>query len=173
MSKGTVNKAMIIGRLGRDAEVVYAASGIPISNFSVATNHSKKDANGNWEEMTEWHNIVAFNKLAEFAGEYLKKGVLVYVEGRLQTRSWEDQNGVKKYKTEIAAYDVSMLGSKSDNQQAQAQVQAPQAQAQPVQQQPVQQQPPVQQKPPVQQQPVQQQPPVQQQMPVEGDDLPF
>ncbi len=114
MSKGTVNKAIIIGRLGKDPDMRYAPSGTAIANFSVATNSNFKDNEGNWNEKTEWHNIVTFGRQAEFAGEYLKKGKLVYIEGRLQTSSWEDQNGQKRYKTEILANSLQLLGSKSD-----------------------------------------------------------
>ena len=115
MSKGTVNKAIIIGRLGKDPDMRYTPSGTAVANFSVATNHSTKDAEGNWSDQTEWHNIVVFGRNAEFAGEYLKKGRQVFIEGRLQTRSWEDQNGQKKYKTEIVALEVQALGSKSES----------------------------------------------------------
>lgn len=113
MSKGTVNKAIIIGRLGKDPDMRYSPSGTAVANFSVATNHATKDAEGNWSEQTEWHNVVAFGRSAEFAGEYLKKGSQVFIEGRLQTRSWEDQSGQKKYRTEIIALELQALGSKS------------------------------------------------------------
>lgn len=116
MSKGTVNKAIIIGRLGKDPDMRYAPSGTAIANFSVATNSNFKDNEGNWNEKTEWHNIVTFGRQAEFAGEYLKKGKLVYIEGRLQTSSWEDQNGQKRYKTEILANTLQLLGSRSDGE---------------------------------------------------------
>jgi len=120
MSKGTVNKVILIGRLGKDPDMRYAPSGTAIANFSLATNHSSKDAEGNWTEQTEWHNVVVFGRQAEFAGEYLKKGKLIFVEGRLQTRSWEDQTGQKKYRTEVIAFDVQMLGSKGESESAAA-----------------------------------------------------
>jgi single-strand DNA-binding protein len=114
MSRGTINKVLIIGRLGKDPDMRYAPSGTAIASFSVATNHSVKDAEGNWNEQTEWHNIKTFGRQAEFAGEYLKKGRQVFVEGRLQTSSWEDQSGQKKYRTEIIASNVQFIGSKAE-----------------------------------------------------------
>ncbi len=116
MSKGTINKVILIGRLGKDPDMRYAPSGTAIASFSLATNHNMKDADGNWQTQTEWHNVKTFGRQAEFVGEYLKKGRLAFVEGRLQTSSWEDQNGQKKYKTEIIAQDVQMLGSRSENE---------------------------------------------------------
>jgi len=109
MSKGTVNKVILIGRLGKDPDMRYAPSGTAIANFSVATNHSVKDAEGNYNDQAEWHNIVVFSKQAEFAGKYLKKGSQVFIDGRLQTRSWEDQAGQKKYMTEIIANNIQSL----------------------------------------------------------------
>lgn len=114
MSRGTINKAIIIGRLGKDPDMRYTPGGTAVANFSAATNHGTKDADGNWTDQTEWHNIVTFGRQAEFAGEYLKKGKLVFIEGRLQTRSWEDQNGNKHYKTEIVGSNIQLLGSKGD-----------------------------------------------------------
>lgn len=114
MSKGTVNKVILIGRLGRDPEMRYTASGTAVVNFSLATNHFSKDQSGNNTDQTEWHNIVAFGRTAEVAGEYLSKGRLVYIEGRLQTRSWDDQNGQKKYKTEVVCVNMQLLGSRSE-----------------------------------------------------------
>lgn len=116
MSRGTVNKAIIIGRLGRDPEMRYTASGTAVANFSVATNHSMRDASGNYEDQTEWHKVAVFGKQAEFAGEYLVKGKLVYVEGRIQTRSWEDREGQKRYTTEIIANQIQLMGGKSDGE---------------------------------------------------------
>lgn len=120
MSRGTVNKVLIIGRLGKDPDMRYAPSGTAIASVNLATNHSTKDADGNWNQQTEWHNVKIFGKQAEFVGEYLKKGKLAYVEGRLQTSSWEDQNGQKKYRTEIIANDIQMLGSRSDGDSQEA-----------------------------------------------------
>ena len=112
-----VNKAIIIGRLGRDPETRYTQGGSAVTNFSVATSEKWVDKNtGELREQTEWHNVVCFGKLAEIAGEYLLKGAPVYIEGRLQTQSWE-QDGVKRYKTEINARELQMLGSKGDGQQ--------------------------------------------------------
>ncbi len=116
MSRGTINKVILIGRLGKDPDMRYAPSGTAIASFSLATNHNSKDAEGNWQTQTEWHNVKTFGRQAEFVGEYLKKGRLAFVEGRLQTSSWEDQNGQKKYKTEILAQDIQLLGSRSDNE---------------------------------------------------------
>ena len=115
MSRGTINKVLIIGRLGKDPDMRYSPSGTAIASFSVATNHSVKDAEGSWNEQTEWHSIKTFGRQAEFVGEYLKKGRQVFVEGRLQTSSWEDQSGQKKYRTEIIASNVQFIGSKSDS----------------------------------------------------------
>jgi len=113
MSKGTVNKVIILGRLGKDPEMRYAPSGTAIATFSIATNHNQK-SEGEWVEKTEWHNILAFGKTAEFSGEYLSKGKQVFVEGRLQTSSWEDQQGDKKYKTELVVNEIQIIGGKGD-----------------------------------------------------------
>ncbi len=107
-----LNKAMIIGNLTRDPEVKTTPSGQSVVNFSVATNLTWTDQSGQKQEKAEFHNIVAWRKLAEIMGQYLKKGNKVYIEGRLQTRSWEDQNNVKRYRTEIIADNMIMLGSK-------------------------------------------------------------
>ncbi len=125
MARGTVNKVIIIGRLGKDPDMRYAPSGTAIASFTMATNHSTKDADGNWNQQTEWHSIKSFGRQAEFVGEYLKKGKLAFVEGRLQTSSWEDQNGQKKYRTDIIANDIQMLGSRSDGEQQQSRSEAP------------------------------------------------
>lgn len=111
MSKGTVNKVLLIGRLGGDPEVRYAPSGNAVANFSMATNRSYKDKDGNQQEQTEWHRIVAWSRLAEFAKQYLHKGMRVYIEGRLQYREWQDQNGVKRNVTDVIANDIQMLES--------------------------------------------------------------
>lgn len=97
-----VNKTILIGRLGKDPEVKYTTSGAPVANFSIATSERWKDKDGEQQERTEWHRIVAWNKLAELCGQYLSKGRQVYVEGRLQTRQWEDEGGGKRYTTEIS-----------------------------------------------------------------------
>jgi len=107
-----INKAILIGRLGRDPEVRYTPDGAAVANFSIATSEEWKDkATGEKKERTEWHRIVAFRKLGEICGEYLSKGRQVYIEGRLQTRSWE-KDGVTRYTTEIVASDVQFLGTK-------------------------------------------------------------
>jgi len=108
-----INKAILIGRLGNDPEVRYTPSGAAVANFSIATSEEWKDKDtGEKKERTEWHRIVAWRKLGEICGEYLSKGRQVYVEGRIQTRSWDDQNGNKKYITEIVATDVQFLGGR-------------------------------------------------------------
>jgi single-strand DNA-binding protein len=114
MSKGTVNKVILIGRLGRDPEMRYAASGTAVVNFTMATNHATKDQDGNFVNQTEWHRVVAYGRTAEVAGEYLAKGKLCFVEGRIQTRQWEDKNGQKRYTTEIICNNMQMLGTKSE-----------------------------------------------------------
>ena len=115
MSK-SLNKVMLIGHVGKDPEVRFTGSGTPVASFSLATNESWKDAEGNQQERTDWHNIIAWKKLAEICGEWLKKGSKVYIEGRIQTRDYEDKNtGAKKYITEIIASSMIML---SDNRNA-------------------------------------------------------
>ncbi len=104
-----LNKVMIIGRLTRDPEIRTIPSGQTVSSFSVATNFVWNDQSGNKQEKVEYHNVVAWRKLAEIIGQYLKKGSRIYLEGRLQTRSWVDQSGVKKYRTEIIADNMIML----------------------------------------------------------------
>ncbi len=108
----SVNKVIIIGNLGRDPETRYMPEGGAICNISVATTEKWKDKNGEMQEKTEWHRVAFFGKLAEIAGEYLKKGSQVYVEGRLQTRKWQDKDGADKYSTEIVANQMQMLGSR-------------------------------------------------------------
>ncbi len=112
MARG-INKVILVGTLGRDPEVKYMPSGGAITNVTVATNDSYKDKNtGEKKETTEWHRIVFFNRLAEIAGEYLRKGQQVYIEGRLQTRKWQGQDGQDRYTTEIVASDMQMLGGR-------------------------------------------------------------
>jgi single-strand DNA-binding protein len=110
-----VNKAILIGRLGKDPEVRYTPDGTMITNFNLATDEQWKDKNGEKVQKTEWHRIVTFGKLAEICGNYLVKGKLIFVEGRIQTRSWEDKDGVKRYTTEIIASNMQMLDSKGQN----------------------------------------------------------
>lgn len=106
----SVNKAIILGNVGKDPEIRYSADGKAIANFSVATSSSWKDKTGAKQEQTEWHRISAFGKLAEIIGEYIKKGSQIYIEGRIQTRKWQDKDGVEKYTTEIIADQMTMLG---------------------------------------------------------------
>jgi len=110
-----VNKVILVGSLGRDPEVRSTPSGRPVATFSLATNRKWKDQSGNRQEQTEWHNIVCWGRQAEVAGQYLTKGKQIYVEGRLQTRSWEDkQSGEKKYRTEIVCDNFQMLGGRGE-----------------------------------------------------------
>ncbi|MCY4420973.1 MAG: single-stranded DNA-binding protein [Gammaproteobacteria bacterium] len=112
MARG-INKAILIGHLGQDPEIKYMPSGKAVCNISVATTESWNDRNsGEKVEKTEWHRVVLFHRLAEIAGEYLRKGSQVYVEGRLQTRKWQDQSGSDRYSTEIVANNMQMLGGK-------------------------------------------------------------
>lgn len=113
MARG-INKVILIGNLGRDPETRYSQNGSPITNFSVATSESWRDkSSGENQERTEWHNIVCFNRLAEIAGEYLRKGSKVYIEGQLRTSSWE-ADGQKKYRTEVYARELQMLDSRGE-----------------------------------------------------------
>jgi single-strand DNA-binding protein len=119
---GTVNRVILVGRLGRDPEIKYTPSGMAMTTFSLATDESRRDADGNQQQQTEWHNVILWSKQAELAAEYLKKGKLIYVEGRLQTRSWEDsQGGGTKHRTEIIGNRFVMLGAKGENAEAPAQ----------------------------------------------------
>ena len=111
-----VNKVILVGNLGRDPEVRSLPNGNPVASFSVATSRRWKDQQGNRQEQTEWHNDVCYGKQAEIAGQYLTKGKQVFVEGRIQTRSWDDKStGEKKYKTEIICDNFQMLGSRGDS----------------------------------------------------------
>jgi single-strand DNA-binding protein len=111
----SLNKVMLIGNLGKDPEVKFTPGGTAVAKFSLATNERFKDKAGEWQDRTEWHNIVAWQRLAEIVGEYVKKGSKVYIEGRLQTSSWEDkQSGEKKYRTEIIASDLLLLGGRGE-----------------------------------------------------------
>ena len=108
----SVNKVILIGRLGKDPETRYMPSGEAVTNATLATSENWKDKSGVKQEKTEWHNLVFYRRLAEIAGEYLKKGSMIYVEGRLQTRKWE-KDGVARYSTEIIVNEMTMLGGKS------------------------------------------------------------
>jgi single-strand DNA-binding protein len=110
MARG-VNKVILLGNLGKDPEVKYTQSGMAVARFSLATTERAKDKEGNWQDKTEWHNLVAFGRTAEVAGEYLKKGRTVYIEGALRSSSWDDkETGQKKYKTEVIVNDLVMVG---------------------------------------------------------------
>ena len=114
MARG-VNKVILLGNLGKDPEVKYTQSGMAIARFSLATTERAKDKDGNWQDKTEWHNLVAFGRTAEVAGEYLKKGRTIYIEGALRTSSWDDkESGQKKYKTEVIVNDLVMVGGQRD-----------------------------------------------------------
>ena len=120
MARG-INKVILVGNLGADPETRYTASGSAVTNISLATTDSWRDkASGEQQERTEWHRVVFFNRLAEIAGEYLRKGRQVYVEGRLQTRKWQDQNGQDRYTTEIVANEMQMLGGRDEGMGAPA-----------------------------------------------------
>jgi single-strand DNA-binding protein len=112
MAKG-VNKVFLLGRLGKDPEMRSTQGGMTIASFSLATSDRQKDAQGNWQDHTEWHNLVAFQRTAEIVRDYCKKGSQIFVEGKIQTRTWEDkESGQKKYRTEILVNDLSLLDSK-------------------------------------------------------------
>ena len=121
----SVNKVIIIGNLGRDPEVRYMPDGGAIANISVATTDTWKDKSGEKQERTEWHRVAFFGKLAEIAGEYLKKGSQVYVEGSLRTRKWQDKEGKERYTTEIVADRMQMLGSRAGGSESMAREEAP------------------------------------------------
>lgn len=112
LAKGSVNKVILVGHLGRDPEVRYTPSGDAVADVSLATTEVVKNKDGQKEDRTEWHNLVLWRSLAEFAKEWLKKGQLVYVEGRLQTRQWEDKEGQKRSRTEIQVEQITMLGGR-------------------------------------------------------------
>ena len=169
MAQRGVNKVILVGNLGQDPEIRYMQNGKAVANLSMATSETWKDQQGQQQEKTEWHRVIAFDKLAEIIGEYVKKGSKIYCEGKLQTRKWTDQQGVERYSTEIVINEMQMLDSKPQGQQQAQQggwgQQAPQRQQQaPVNQQsaPQQQynynQPPSAQQGTPAQQPQQQQP---------------
>ena len=123
-----VNKAIILGNVGNDPELKYTANGNAIANISIATSESWKDKQtGQKQEKTEWHKVSAFGRLAEIIGEYVKKGSKVYIEGKIQTRKWQDKNGEDRYTTEIVANELQLLDSRSDTQAQAPQQQIPQA----------------------------------------------
>ena len=108
----SVNLVILLGRLGKDPEMRYTNQQLPICTFSIATSERRKDQSGNWGDHTEWHNIISFGKLAETCSQYLKKGREVYIEGRIQTRKWQDKEGKDRYTTDIIARNVRFVGSK-------------------------------------------------------------
>ncbi len=115
MAGKSVNKVTLLGNLGKDPEVKFTPQGTAVAKLALATNERYKDKEGQWQDRTEWHNVVLWQRLAEIAGEYLKKGSKVYIEGRLQTRSWEDkQTNQKKYMTEVVASDLVLLGGRGE-----------------------------------------------------------
>ncbi len=118
----SVNKVILVGNVGAHPEVKYTPSGIPVGKFSLATNERFKNKSGEWQDRTEWHNIVAWQRLAEIVGEYVSKGSKVYIEGKLQTSSWEDRrSGEKKCRTEIVARDLVLLGLRENGNSKQEQ----------------------------------------------------
>lgn len=117
MAQRSLNKVMLLGNLGRDPEVRYTASGRAVASFTLATTFTWRDQDGSDQEKTEWHRIVAWGRLGEICGEYLSKGQKVYIEGRIQSRDWEDQDGNKRTTVEIVANDMIMLGSPGQNQE--------------------------------------------------------
>jgi len=123
----SINKVILIGNLGRDPETRYLPDGGAVTNISVATTDVWKDKSGEKQERTEWHRVAFFGRLAEIAGEYLKKGSPVYIEGRLQTRKWQDKDGQDRYTTEIVANEMKMLGSRGGGSEPMAREPAPAA----------------------------------------------
>ena len=127
MASRGVNKVILIGNLGQDPEVRYMANGTAVANVTVATSESWKDQHGQQQERTEWHRCVMYRRLAEIAGEHLKKGAKVYMEGRLQTREWQDQQGQKRYTTEIIVNEMQMLDGRTAGSRPPAQANTPDA----------------------------------------------
>lgn len=119
MQKSSVNKVIIVGNLGQDPEARFTPQGTAVTNLSIATNESWKNQEGQTQDRTEWHRVVMYGKMAETASEYMRKGSMVYVEGRLRTKEWEDQNQNKRKTTEIMCDNFTMLGRRGDNQSIQ------------------------------------------------------
>jgi len=131
MSK-SINKVILVGNVGKDPEVKFTPSGTPIAKFSVATNEKYKDRSGEWQERVEWHNIIAWQRLAEIIGEYVAKGSRLYIEGKLQTSSWDDrQSGEKKYRTEIVAREIVLLGPTRNGDEQEAPARTPRREPEP------------------------------------------
>ncbi|MCH8328661.1 MAG: single-stranded DNA-binding protein [Candidatus Marinimicrobia bacterium] len=124
MQRGSVNKVILVGHIGGDPEVKYTPSGTAVVNLTLATNEVRRDKDGNDVETTEWHRLVVWGKQAEFAGNYVKKGQLLFVEGRLQTRKWEDRSGAERRTTEIVTDNLTMLGSKKSGSEPPAEADA-------------------------------------------------
>ncbi len=120
MQKSSVNKVIIVGNLGQDPEARFTPQGTAVTNLSIATNESWKNQEGEIQDRTEWHRVVMYGKMAETASEYMRKGSMVYVEGRLRTKEWEDQNQNKRKTTEIMCDNFTMLGRRGDNQSIQS-----------------------------------------------------
>ena len=111
----SVNKVILLGNVGKDPEIRSTGGGTTVANFTLATSDRQKDAQGNWQDRTEWHNLVAFTRLAEIVRDYVKKGSKLYVEGKIQTRSWDDkETGAKRYRTEIIVNDLSLLSGRDE-----------------------------------------------------------
>ena len=116
MSKG-VNKAILLGHVGKDPEIRSTNGGTMVASFSLATADRQKDGQGNWQDRTEWHNLVAFNRTAEIIRDYVRKGSQLLIEGKIQTRTWDDrESGQKKYRTEILIYDLTLLGGRPEDE---------------------------------------------------------
>src|SRR3954468_9135001 len=116
MARYSVNKVILVGNLGRDPEMRYTPSGQPVANFSLATSRGRQDANGNWTDETEWHRIVVWERLAELASQSLHKGSKVYVEGRIQSRKYTDNQGVERTSYDIVAHDLTLLAARPDGE---------------------------------------------------------
>ena len=128
----SVNKVILVGNVGQDPEVKYTASGVPVAKLSLATSERFKDKNDAWQDRTEWHSVVAWQRLAEIVGEYVRKGSKLYIEGKLQTSTWEDeQSGEKKYRTEIVARDIVLLGARDNGEQGRNERGSDESQAEP------------------------------------------
>lgn len=126
----SINKVILVGRLGKDAEMKYMPNGEAVTNATLATSENWKGKAGEKQEKTEWHNLTFYRRLAEIAGEFLKKGAMIYVEGKLSTRKWQDKDGKDRYTTEIIVSDMKMLGGKPEGGQQTQQASAPQRAAQ-------------------------------------------
>jgi len=112
----SVNKVILLGNVGKDPEIRSTGGGMMVANFTLATSDRQKDAQGNWQDRTEWHNLVAFQRTAEIVRDYVKKGTKLYIEGKIQTRSWDDkESGQKRYRTEIIVNDLSLLSGRDDS----------------------------------------------------------